>query len=160
LSSSSDMLYPLLVLCCQSISRCCVSVPLIEVAFRQRVYVYINILIYNRAFVPLRLSLSTPLSPQGRGSSLGPSSTTTTSLPSPGNNHEIPRKAHPGRWRVAGGSSLTAPREQPSSQNTGYRLWNPYGTNHGDQECRSEDRSDSVASSWVSLSSIGTERRH
>lgn len=50
LSSSSDMLYPLLFLCCQSILRCCVSMPLIEPAFRQRARPCILIYVLRASF--------------------------------------------------------------------------------------------------------------
>jgi len=106
LSSSSDMLYPLLFLCCQSILRCCVSTSLIEPAFCQRARLYI-------------MNRDTPLAPRQsrnfhfqrhenfleeeipRAPSTTTTTTTTTTMLLPiSQPRQYPRfsKGTPGRW--------------------------------------------------------------
>lgn len=157
MSSSSDMLYPLLFLCCQSILRCCVSTPLIEPAFCQRARVYIYLYRYIA-----------PLSRRSRnfhfqqhknlleGKNLrAPRMTTTTTttllpnLQSPGNIHDS-QKAHPvDGFTGVSVPSLTALQRHPSSQNSRNRLRKLKETSHDETgDGVGEDR-DLEASSWM-----------
>lgn len=146
------MLCPLLVLCCQSILRCCVSTPLIEPACRRRVhvvYIYLSrLVVLSQTFTPDTVDTS---SKEGTPSDGDPSP------PSPGSEFLGRHTRQVESRRLEG--PLTAPRGHSSSQNTEHRSRDPHGTSHGDQGVGGRTRSDSVASSWVSLSSIGAERR-
>lgn len=163
------MLYPLLFLCCQSILRCCVSTPLIESAFRQRVHVYIYsvcIALSNQSFphdFHFRHRTEYTSSRKGHPPVCRRRRAARRRCRVPGsNNRETPRKAHP-----ADGESqvevLSPHREDTLHHRTpGTGRGTRAGRVMATSVSRSEDRERSattVASSWVSLSSVGAERR-
>lgn len=97
------MLCPLLVLCCQSILRCCVSTPLIEPACRQRVhvvYIYLSRLVVLSDFH----SRAPRAPPRKKGH---PPRTSRRRRVPVTNSSE----GTPGRWSVAGRRVLSPRRE-------------------------------------------------